>query len=194
MKNIFIINTHEYYPVSEGKLNASLVDKAQSILESKGYEVQVTTMKDDYDPIAEVEKHVWADAVILQIPVNWMGVPWSFKKYIDTVYSSGLEGQLCHGDGRTRSDANQQYGTGGVLQDKKYMLSLTFNAPKDAFDNADQWFFEGKGVDDLFWTTHLNFKFFGMKSLETFVCYDVMKNPNIDNDFKRFESHLNQYF
>jgi modulator of drug activity B len=194
MKNVFIINAHEPYPISEGKLNAALLEKARTILSEKGCEIKITTMKDDYDVQAEVEKHLWADALILQIPVNWMGVPWSFKRYMDYVYSAGLMGQLCDGDGRTRKDPTKQYGTGGRLTDKKYMLSLTFNAPKQAFNDPTQWFFEGKSVDDLFWPMHLNFKFFGMQSLDTFCCHDVMKNPEIENDFIRFESHLNRYF
>ncbi len=33
---------------------------------------------------------------------------------------------------------------------------------------------------------HANFRFFGMSPLPTFVCYDVLKNPDIENDFKRF--------
>ncbi|MEM1281890.1 MAG: flavodoxin family protein, partial [Cyanobacteria bacterium P01_H01_bin.152] len=45
-----------------------------------------------------------------------------------------------------------------------------------------------------FWPMHLNFKFFGMEPLPTFVCFDVMKNPNIENDFMHFEGHLNQHF
>ena len=41
---------------------------------------------------------------------------------------------------------------------------------------------------------HANFKFFGMKGLPTFSCYDVLKNPDIENDFQRFEDHLKTYF
>ena len=41
---------------------------------------------------------------------------------------------------------------------------------------------------------HLNFKFFGMQPLVTFACFDVMKNPDIENDFMRLEAHLNQHF
>ena len=194
MPNIFIINAHEEYPFSPGKLNAALVAKAQNMLMAKGYDIQVTTMKDDYDVEAEIGKHQWADAIILQTPVNWMEVPWSFKRYMDYVYSAGMDGRLCAGDGRTRQDPTQQYGTGGTLTGKKYMLSLTFNAPKDSFGDPNQWFFEGKTIDDLFWPIHLNFKFFGMEALPTFACFDVMKNPDIENDFIRFEAHLNQHF
>lgn len=194
MKNIFIINAHEHYAFSEGKLNQSLVEIATDNLRNKGYEIQLTTMKDEYDPDKEVEKHVWADALILQTPVNWMEVPWTFKKYMDLVYSAGMDGRLCDGDGRTRKDPSKQYGSGGSLQGKKYMLSLTFNAPRNAFDDPAQEFFGGKSVDDLFWPMHLNFKFFGMTPLETFSCHDVMKNPDVENDFERFNNHLNTLF
>ena len=75
MKNILIINAHEYYPFSEGKLNNALVEKAVRKLTEKGYQIRTTTMKHDYDVNSEVEKHQWADAIVLQTPVNWMGVP-----------------------------------------------------------------------------------------------------------------------
>ncbi len=194
MKNVFIINAHEPYPFSQGRLNATLVEQAKTNLTQKGYDVRITTMKDDYDVEQELANHQWADALILQSPVNWMEVPWSFKRYMDYVYSAGMGGQLCNGDGRTRKDTRKQYGTGGTLTHTKYMLSLTLNAPKQAFDDPNQWFFEGKGLDDLFWPMHLNFKFFGMQPLETFACFDVMKNPDIENDFIRFESHLDKHF
>lgn len=194
MKNVFIINAHQKYPFSEGKLNASLVEKAMAHFSAKGYETRLTTMEDDYDIDQEIENHMWADAVFLQTPVNWMGVPWSFKKYMDFVYSYGMDGRLCNGDGRTRKDPSIQYGQGGTLNGKKYMLSLTFNAPKESFGDSDQWFFEGKTPDELFSPMHLNFRFFGMEPLETFVCYDVMKNPHIEEDFTRFSSHLNLHF
>ena len=194
MKKIFHINAHEEYEFSPGKLNASLSEKAKEHLSSRGYEVRTTTMKDDYNINEEIAKHQWADVVFLQSPVNWMGVPWSFKKYMDYVYSYGMDGRLCNGDGRTREDSSRQYGTGGTLEGKKYMLSLTLNAPEHSFANSDQTFFGGKTVDDLFWPMHLNFKFFGMEPLETFGSFDVMKNPTIEEDFDRFASHLERNF
>jgi modulator of drug activity B len=194
MANIFIINAHEHYPFSEGRLNQSLVDRASAFLAGRGHALQTTTMQDDHEVAAELVKHQWADTVILQTPVNWMEVPWSFKRYMDQVYSAGMEGALCNGDGRTRSDASRQYGSGGTLVGKQYMLSLTFNAPKAAFDDPGQYLFQGRSIDDLFFPMHMNFRFFGMEPLQTFACYDVMKNPDIDNDFARFEAHLARYF
>lgn len=193
MKNIFIINGHEAYEFSKGTLNKSFVTRLQNLLPDDQFAIKTTTMKDDYNIEEEIEKHQWADIVIVQMPVNWMATPWSFKKYQDYVYSFGMDGRLCAGDGRTRQDASKQYGTGGTLQGKKYMLSLTFNAPEESFNDPNQVFFAGKSVDDLFLPTHLNFKFFGMEALPTFAAYDVMKNPTIEDDFARFDNHISTY-
>ena len=194
MRNVFIINAHHPYPSSGGRLNAALVDLAKSQLESRGYTVRTTRASEDYDTDAEVEKHAWADAIIVQGPVYWMGFPWSFKKYQDEVYGRLGGGLLYDGDGRHRNDPGLHYGSGGKAQAKKYMLSLTFNAPRGAFDDAGQYLFGGKGVDDLFFPPHMAFRFMGMEALETFVCYDVLKNPDIENDFERFEAHLRRLF
>jgi len=193
MSNILIINAHQYYPFSEGKLNAALVDKATTILMSKGHKVRTITMQDETDVEKELAHHQWADTIILQSPSNWMGVPWSFKKYMDEVYTAGMGGALCHGDGRHQEQPQKGYGTGGTLLGKKYMMSLTFNAPAEAFNDNSE-FFEGKGVDDLLFPMHMNFKFFGLTAIPTFVCFDVMKNADVENDFKRFEVHLDTHF
>ena len=194
MSHILIINAHQYYPFSEGKLNGALVDRAVNLLEEKGHQVRVVTMQETIDIDAELANHQWADTVILQSPVNWMGVPWSFKKYMDEVYTAGMAGQLCNGDGRHADAPKTNYGTGGTLSGKRYMLSLTFNAPAESFDDPDEFLFQGKSVDDLFFPMHMNFRFFDMTPLDTFACFDVMKNADIDNDFTRFDAHLTRFF
>ena len=194
MKNILIINGHHYYPFAEGQLNKALFEKAIETLKKQGYEVKSTIAQDEYDIEEELEKHQWADAVILQTPVNWMGVTWSFKKYMDEVYTAGMRGALCNGDGRNAEEPKKNYGAGGTMTGKKYMLSLTFNAPEESFNDPSEYLFQGKSVDDLFFPMHMNFRFFGMEPLETFSCYDVMKNANIEEDFKRFDTHLEKTF
>ncbi|SHH21378.1 NAD(P)H-dependent oxidoreductase [Ferrimonas marina] len=191
--NILIINTHQPYPFSEGKLSQAMVDLAAEVAQAKGHKVRITQVAEGYEVAEEIEKHLWADRVVLQIPVNWMGVPWSFKKYMDDVYTAGMMGELCDGDGRTRQDPSKQYGTGGKLEGKQYLMSLTFNAPQEAFDDPKQWLFEGKGVDDLLYPQHMNFRFFGLTGLPTFAAYDVMKNPQIEQDLVRFQAHLQQH-
>ena len=46
MKNIFIINAHEPWPFSVGRLNRTMVEHATANLKGKGYEIQTTTMPD----------------------------------------------------------------------------------------------------------------------------------------------------
>jgi modulator of drug activity B len=193
MKNIFIINGHQKYPFSEGKLNASFVEKAAAFFEQKGFNIQKTTMEDFYDVSQEIEKFKWADVVFFQTPLNWMGVSWSFKKYIDEVFSMGMMGEMSNGDGRSRETPKKNYGLGGKLTGK-YMMSITANAPKEAFNDPSEAFFGGLSEDDLVRPMHLNFKWFGFEPLPTFMAYDVMKNPEIENDFQRFEKHLHEQF
>ncbi len=193
MRNVFIINGHQKYPFSEGKLNATLTEKAEEFFKESGYNVKKTTMEDDYNVDEEIEKFKWADLVFFQTPLNWMGVSWSFKKYIDEVFSTGMMGEMSQGDGRTRENPKKNYGLGGKLTGK-YMMSVTANAPQEAFNNPEEAFFGGLSEDDLLRPMHLNFKWFGYKPMPTFMAYDVMKNPDIANDFIRFDEHLQNHF
>ena len=191
-KNVFLINGHQAWEISPGKLNQSLIDIAREIFIDKGYEIKYTHIEDDYNVSEEVEKFLWADIIIFQTPVYWMSVPWGFKKYIDEVYMAGY-GTMFTDDGRISSDASKKYGSGGLLKGKRYMLSTTWNAPLEAFTDSEQ-FFEGKGVDGAFLAFHKAQEFVGLEQVPTFACYDVLKSPDIDNDFDRLKSHLKQVF
>ncbi len=191
-KTVLLINGHQAWEISPGELNKSLIDMARKVFTTKGYEVQSTHIEENYDTETEVGKFLWADIIIFQTPVYWMSIPWGFKKYIDEVYMAGY-GKMFDDDGRTRTDGNKKYGSGGLLTGKKYMLSTTWNAPLEAFAEPDQ-FFEGKGVDGAFISFHKAQQFVGLKQVETFSCYDVLKNPDIDNDFVRFKAHLQRVF
>ncbi len=194
MKKIHLINGHHRYEgVSEGRLNQTLIDTVRDLLEKIGYEVKTTIIENGYDVAEELDRFQWTDFAFLQIPVYWMSAPYQFKKYIDEVFTAGLGTVLCKDDGRTRSDLSKQYGSGGLMQGKKYMISTTWNAPLEALENPDM-FFEGRGVDGVFMWLHKNFQFIGMEPLPTFSCNDVRKNPNIENDLKRFKTHLRNAF
>lgn len=193
MSNILIINAHHKYPFSEGRLNLALVQAADELLQTKGHATRIVTIDDGWNVETELENHQWADVVILQTPVNWMGVPWTFKKYMDEVYTAGMGGALCNGDGRHHDSPKENYGAGGTLIGKRYLLSLTFNAPEESFNDADEYLFQGKSVDDLWFPMHMNFRFFGMESLPTFACFDVMKNADVEADLERFAAHINEF-
>ncbi|WP_291078261.1 MULTISPECIES: NAD(P)H-dependent oxidoreductase [Hyphomonas] len=194
MSNIHIINGHQPYPFAKGELNRTLVARAAAHLKKAGHEVRITAVTDDYDIEQEITNHQWADTVIMQFPVNWMGAPWSFKKYMDEVYTAGMDGRLCAGDGRTAEAPKANYGLGGTLKDTTYMLSVTLNAPAEAFDDPKEAFFAGGSLDDLLRPMHLNAKFFGMSALPTFAAFDVMKNADVEADLNRFDTHLRNVF
>jgi modulator of drug activity B len=170
-----------------------MAELAETRLKAKGQVIKTVSTDDAWDVDEELQNHQWADVIILQSPVNWMMVPWTFKKYMDEVYSAGMNGTLCNGDGRHRDAPKKNYGAGGTLKGKKYMLSLTFNAPEEAFDDPEEYLFQGKSVDDLWWPMHMNFRFFAMEQLPTFACFDVMKAPQIEKDFERFKAHLDKH-
>lgn len=194
MKNVFIINGHQPYPFAKGRLNATLVALAREHFEQHGYDVELTVVSEGWEVETEIARHAWADVVFMQLPANWMGAPWVFKKYMDEVYTAGMDGRLCKGDGRHGPGDDHLYGLGGALTGTAYMLSLTFNAPRGAFEDPAAPFFEGRTVDDLLWPMHLNARFFGMTPLPTFSAHDVMKNPDIEGDLARFRAHLAAHF
>ncbi len=135
------------------------------------------------------------DIVITQTPVYWFNTPWIHKKYIDEVFSTALvQGRIIKDDGRTRSDAAKQYGTGGLSKGKKHLLSTTWNAPTEAFNDKSQALFEGKSVDDALINLSANYKFCGFEILEGFHIHDVMKNPQVENDLKRYKEKLKEIF
>ena len=130
--------------------------------------------------------------MIWQMPGWWMHEPWTVKKYIDEVFTTG-HGKLYQSDGRHRVNPTEGYGTGGLLQGKKHMLSLTWNAPIEAFTREGD-FFEGKGVDVLYMHFHKLNEFIGLTRLPTFLCNDVIKNPQVEKYLADYQAHLEKVF
>ncbi|HGG9673432.1 TPA: NAD(P)H-dependent oxidoreductase, partial [Neisseria meningitidis] len=125
-------------------------------------------------------------------PGWWMHEPWTVKKYIDEVLTAG-HGKLYQSDGRHSVNPTEGYGTGGLLQGKKHMLSPTWNAPIEAFTREGD-FFEGKGVDVLYMHFHKANEFLGMTRLPTFLCNDVVKNPQVEKYLADYQAHLEKVF
>lgn len=192
MKNILLLDGGKQFAHSNGQYNATLHEAAAAFFDRAGFDIRTTFIDGGYDVEEEVEKFLWADVVIYQMPGWWMGAPWTVKKYLDEVFTAG-HGSLYANDGRTRSDASQKYGSGGLIQGKRYLLSLTWNAPQQAFDDPSD-FFEGKGVDAVYLPFHKANQFLGMTALPTFLSTDVMKQPNIERDVARYQQHLAEVF
>ena len=115
MKKSFIVNGHHPTEPSPGRLNSTLAAPVAEVPEAKGYEVRRSDLPGEWHPPAELARHRWADVLVLQTPANRMEVSRRFEPYMDEVFSAGIVGQLCGGDGRTRKDLATHYGTGGSL-------------------------------------------------------------------------------
>ncbi|AHV97629.1 NAD(P)H-dependent oxidoreductase [Paenibacillus sabinae] len=179
MKNILIINGHEQYGGAEGKLNQTLVDRMVSILSEKN-NVQTTIIQNGYNNEEEHRKFLWADVVIYQTPIYWFSIPGLFKTYMDEVYEYGIFFK-----------GGDRYGEGGLLTGKKYMFSTTWNAPEQAFGDPQQ-FFKGEKLDEAIEHLHRVQEFLGMEALKSFACYDVIKNPKLDQYLSELEAHLHE--
>ena len=190
--NILLLDGGKSFGHSQGELNHSLHKLAKEVLGGLGHALKETVIDGGYDIAAEVEKWQWLDAVIWQMPGWWMGEPWTVKKYIDEVLTAGFN-KLWTSDGRHSATPTEGYGTGGLLHGKKHMLSLTWNAPIEAFTRPGD-FFNGAGVDGVYLHFHKANEFLGTQPLPTFICNDVIKNPQVETYFANYRAHLQRVF
>lgn len=177
--NLLIVNGHKYYPYSQGRLNMTLFNEIVSLLEQK-HNLQTTIVENGYIIEEEIQKYQNADVIIYQTPVNWFSVPWSLKKYYDEVFMHGI----FYG-------SSEIYGAGGMFNEKKYMYSLTWNSPEEAFFCGK--FYDGRSVDDILIALHKLHEYCGMKKIRTFSLHDVVKHPDIPEYVKKLKEHLNKY-
>ena len=191
-KKVLILNGHQYYDVvARGELTQAYINKANDFFLKNGFEVKHTTIEKGYDKEEECEKFEWADYVLFQYPVYWMGLPWIAKKYLDETFT---QGRHYSSDGRSRNDASKLYGSGGLLTGKKYMLSLTYNCPASAFNNKNS-LFDGLSLDESQVAVHKTFQFCGLKPLETYAVHDIFKGDlDLNAELEKFEKVLTKNF
>jgi len=192
MKKVLILNGHQFYEnVAKGELTQSYINCANDFFIENGFEVKHTHIEKGYTIEEEIEKFEWADYILFQYPVYWMGVPWITKKYIDETFT---QGRHYANDGRSRTDTSKLYGSGGLLQGRKYMLSLTYNCPQSAFDNKDS-LFEGLSLDECHTPIHKTFQFCGIEPLETYSVHDIFKGDlDLDLELNKFRKLLTKNF
>lgn len=192
MKKVLIINGHQYYDfVAKGELTQKYIDKANDFFIENGFEVKHTHIEKGYDVEEECTKFEWADYILFQYPVYWMGLPWIAKKYFDETFT---QGRHYVNDGRSRSDESKRYGSGGLLNGKKYMLSLTYNCPTSEFSNKDG-FFDGLTLDEAHIAVHKTFQFCGLKPLKTYSVHDIFKGDlDLESELNKFTNLLKNNF
>lgn len=195
MKNVLIINGHQRYEgIAEGKLTNIFIEEANNFFDKNEFEVKHSIVESSYDVKEELEKISWADYVLFQYPVYWMGLPWLTKKYVDEIFSGGQGDVLYKNDGRSSKDASKKYGSGGLAKSKKYMLSLTYNCPKSEFSNKEG-FFDGLSLDEANIATHKTFQFCGLEALSTYAAHDIFKSDlDIKGELEIFNEVLKNNF
>ncbi|WP_024480416.1 NAD(P)H-dependent oxidoreductase [Cellulophaga baltica] len=192
MKNMFIINGSHPFAHSGGRFNETLFNTTTSYFESnEEFEVKTTQVGEKYDVKEEVEKFKWADLVIYHTPIWWFQIPFGFKKYIDEVFTEGHQNGIYASDGRSRKNPNIDYGTGGLMHGKKYILTTSWNAPKTAFTLENE-FFNQKSVDEgaMFGFHRMN-AFTGMELLATHHFHDMEKNADVPLELNNYSVFLN---
>jgi len=195
MTNIFVINGGQKFGHSGGRFNETITDVTVDFFTNHpDFEVRMTNVNDDYDAQQEVENYVWADVVIYHTPIWWFQLPHGFKKYIDVVFTQGHANGIYHSDGRRSANPTRNYGTGGMLHGRKYMLTTSWNAPEEAFTIPEE-FFMGKSVDEgpLFGFHRMN-AFTGMLPMESIHFHDIEKNADVERDMKKYSAHLTKSF
>ncbi|MDQ0636497.1 modulator of drug activity B [Pedobacter sp. W3I1] len=195
MTKIFIINGGQKFGHSGGRFNETIANATADFFSSlEGFEVKTTNINHHYDPKEEVEKYVWADVVIYHTPIWWFQLPHRFKEYIDVVFTEGHKSGIYSSDGRKANNPTRNYGTGGMLHGRKYMVTSSWNAPKEAFTLPEEFFMETSVDDGVLFGFHRMNAFTGMERIDGIHFHDVEKNADIIGALKLHQDHLTQNF
>ncbi|GEN70519.1 MULTISPECIES: NAD(P)H-dependent oxidoreductase [Chryseobacterium] len=195
MKKVLIINAGQNFGHSGGKYNDTIAENTLAVLKKfENIEVKTTQIANGFDKDEEVKKFVWADFIIYHTPIWWFQLPNGFKKYIDEVFTAGHAKGIYMSDGRKAENPEINYGTGGMLGGRKYMVTTSWNAPETAFTLPGE-FFNETSVDNgpLFGFHKMN-AFVSLEKMGSFHFHDVEKNANIERDMKLYRDHIEQVF
>lgn len=192
---IFIINGGQVFAHSRGMFNKTLTTWTIDFLTEHNFEYRVIDINNEFNDLEEVENFKWADIIIWHIPIWWFQVPNKVKKYIDEVFSAGHNNGIYANDGRSRKSPTTNYGTGGLMQGKQYMVTSSWNAPETAFILPNE-FFEQQSVDNgILFGFHKMHQFVGMERIEGFHFHDLEKNATQEriNEYQlKYIEHINK--
>lgn len=118
------------------------------------------------DVVAEQQKLLWADAVILQFPLWWFSMPAILKGWFERVYAYGFAyGVGAHGGERW----GDRYGE-GTLRGRRALVSVTIGGREPHYSPRGV---NGALEDVLFPIQHGTLFYPGMSVLEPFAIYQA---------------------
>ncbi|MGW8374427.1 NAD(P)H-dependent oxidoreductase [Streptomyces sp. ODS28] len=123
------------------------------------------------DVRAEQEKLEWADAVVFQFPLWWLGPPAILKGWFDRVLTQGFAFGLRDGAGRAL-----RYGDGG-LRGRRALVITSYGARESAFGPRGV---HGQLDEVLFPLLHGTFWYTGMRALRPFAVDDADRMSEAD--------------
>jgi NAD(P)H dehydrogenase (quinone) len=173
-------------------LSGALRDDGLRALRELGHDVResdlyamkwnpVVDARDEVSPdiLAEQEKLEWADAVVVQFPLWWYGMPAMLKGWFDRVFVKGFGYGVRAGDGRTL-----RYGE-GRLAGKRAMVVLTAGAREPAMGPRGV----NGSLDEVLWPLHHGTLFYaGMSVLPPVAVYGAERVSDVR--FAEARSHL----
>jgi NAD(P)H dehydrogenase (quinone) len=105
---------------------------------------------------AEMDKLAWCDALVLQFPLWWLGLPAILKGWVDRVFAVGV----AYGGGR--------YFSKGVFRSKRAMCSVTIGGGADAYSEIGAY----GPLDPILFPIHRGILgFVGFQVVEPFVVH-----------------------
>jgi len=180
MQTILSILGTDNGPNSKGQFNRGLFETANEVL-GQNNTILTTEIEAGFDIEEEAEKFKVADTVIFQYPVFWFMVPAALKAYLDQVYQRGVFYKRV-----------KPYGTGGEMRGN-FMLSTTWNAPHEAFNDKDALYGQ-RSVDEALLPMRVAQRYIGLTELPHFSCHNVIAEPDFEADRARYIAHLNKVF
>lgn len=145
-----------------------------------------TTNQQTEDVAAEQAKLLAADAVILQFPLWWFGMPAILKGWIDRVYAYGFA------YGYKNEGNRYRYGD-GILKGKRALLSVMVGGPATDYSPRG---INGPLEELLFPITHGALFFPGMEVLPTHAVYGTgnLTEATVDKELTAWCERLNHIF
>lgn len=122
MKNILIVSGHT--DLNNSVANKKILEELNKYLPNAEIDY-LSELYQDYRINVEIEqdKLLKADIIVLQYPLFWYSMPSLLEKWMEEVFKHGFS----HGS------------TGDKLKDKKVIVSLTTGAPKEAYNDINDY-------------------------------------------------------